>query len=115
MKFGKFGAATLAVLMAVSVAACDSGPSKDVAEQVIRKEVEQTFAAAGMATMGMAKAKLVSLEILSIKGSKTMDGVWDVEVKAKTETSAFGQKVVEENQDVLRLRKTSDGKFVVIE
>lgn len=113
-RFGKFGAATLAVLMAVSVAACDSGPSKDVAEQVIRTAIENEFAAAGMATFGTAKMKLISLEIGEIRKTDAAD-IWMVTAKTKFEASAYGQKLAEESEDPIKLRKTSDGKFVVIE
>lgn len=107
-------AAAISVALSLFVAACDSGPSKAEAEKVIRQAVEKEFAAAGMATMGLAKAKLVSLEIGEIKKSDRKD-IWLVKVKAKTEASAFGQKMAEENEDELKLRKGEDGKFVLVE
>lgn len=101
----KIGAVAVAIMMAVSVAACDSGPSKSEAEKAFKAAFEQQ--AAGLAMAG-AKIKVEAFSVDSIKAVKGAEGVYAVKFTAKTTGTAFGQTSSDATADEFQMKKIGD-------
>lgn len=99
------GAVAVAILMGISVAACDSGPSKADAEKAFKAAVEQQ---AGALAMTGAKLKLDAFSVDSIKATKGAEGVYTVKYTAKTTGTAFGQTMSDASTDEFQMKKIGD-------